>query len=686
MKQFVDSYEGSARVPPRAALITAFTSFFETYKQVNHPRPFTPVQLKLALETWRYLQKDAADRSQLKPQQLSVNAMAASLDALARGQYDLDCHDTVRALARGLYEKLTQSRAISLHEQASPHKSHAFDRIILKQYIQILSMTGDSAHARDLCFSGYDEVLDSDDPDPFCNVCQGFAWEGRDDELGRTLDMMQKRGICQRPQDQEYIITRFAKQNHFEIVKKLCDARAAQNEILPSETMKNVLRCCIRNSQLQWGETILKQFLERFPGQDACAVAMQWAAAEGRSAEQIDDMLEGMTRQDTKSPHIYRPTISDFNVLIHFAAANQDLYQAEKFSALARKWRCRPNMTTYLIRMGYQLRAGDIVGAVASYRELDLDTLVLRQVYRGRVREHEMTNPVGLLNNLLTALCYSTDVDYSLVSSMSEYMMAQDARLESKTIGALVHFYLHRNDLEEASDLLLDTADSFSAEERLNMQRPFLNFMLDRDIEAGRAWDAYELYRKAFPEAPVKDRTAIMHVFFARKRSDLAILVFGHMRQVSRQDRRPSVETYIQCFLGIASCEHTSGLNLVHNMLKLDLEIELETRLLNSLMAAYAACKMPDRSLQYYQEIMRSNEGPTYSTFAMAFRACETATNGNEEARRIWKQMKSLGVDATYMIYVAYIGAMAGQGQFVTVVNLINGMEEACGRAPDAYV
>jgi hypothetical protein len=177
-----------------------------------------------------------------------------------------------------------------------------------------------------------------------------------------------------------------------------------------------------------------------------------------------------------------------------------------------------------------------------------------------------------------------------------------------------------------------------------------------------------------------------MHSFFARKRPDLACLVFGHMRQREEPSARPNGEAYAQCFEGIASCRDIDGLQMVYNMLKLDLEVEVNTRIHNGLMVGWTACQLPYRSIiDHFWKIMDSREGPTMSSFALALRACETfVPQGAQEARRIIAMMQAGGLEIDRQIYHCYIGALAGNSEFENTIELIEEMEHDLGEKPDA--
>jgi len=136
----------------------------------------------------------------------------------------------------------------------------------------------------------------------------------------------------------------------------------------------------------------------------------------------------------------------------------------------------------------------------------------------------------------------------------------------------------------------------------------------------------------------------------------------------------------------LAGAADLEGLQLIHNMLKLDHDIEPCTRLYNALMLAYTACEMPLRSLEFWDDIANSLEGPTYNSIQIVFQACEAAPFGDRQAKSIWQKLRSVGVKPTREIYISYIGALAGQGLFDEAVGVIEEMRNNAGFGIDHFV
>ncbi|KPI39961.1 Complex I intermediate-associated protein 84, mitochondrial [Cyphellophora attinorum] len=317
--------------------------------------------------------------------------------------------------------------------------------------------------------------------------------------------------------------------------------------------------------------------------------------------------------------------MSDMNQLVKYAYIRKDTALAASYIQLAQEAGAVPDAETYALKLDYDVSAGDLNAA--------------REAFEGMCIQDMSTtrSDVPALNRYIRMLA-AQDADYQLIMRV----VAQ--------IAAVLKEYI-----------------------------------VNPAVKDQNAFNAYEMFRGAFPETPRSERLLIMDSFFERKRSDLACLVFAHMR-MRQDDVRPDDEAYAQCFYGIAKCRDVDGLQQVYNMLKLDVRVQQTTKVHNAMMAAYVPCQTPFSAIiDHYWKILDSREGPTLSTFKLALRACEAWVGaGGEEARRIMALMQKWDLIITKDLYECYIGALAGQSQFENVIELIECMEEDIGVPPDA--
>jgi hypothetical protein len=136
---------------------------------------------------------------------------------------------------------------------------------------------------------------------------------------------------------------------------------------------------------------------------------------------------------------------------------------------------------------------------------------------------------------------------------------------------------------------------------------------------------------------------------------------------------------YVAAFVGFARCADAESLELAHNQLKLDMNVDMDTRLRNALMLAYGATEENIKAMRFWREICESKEGPSYNSIAIAFRACETMHHGYGHARSIWKRLKEQDVEIDKNIWKAYMCAMARNFQHDEAQTLIETVEEEYG-------
>ncbi|KAL9030786.1 MAG: hypothetical protein Q9180_006873 [Flavoplaca navasiana] len=451
------------------------------------------------------------------------------------------------------------------------------------------------------------------------------------------------------------------------------------NGLKPTQrTLRRVLGVCIYNNELEWGEPLLRSLVdgELTNTKDSKAywkLVLQWAAAKGKSVEELDRLLNMMIQKTGEQGLDVRPDIGLINSLIAFATFKNDPYTAERYLALGRRWGLEPDSKTLLLQLDYRISSGDLDGAKAAYDEL-------------KGRELETDADLKFINRLIVAMCNQKPLKYNVLMELVDDLTERKARLNPETISALALVHLQRGELHDLIDLLNTHVYRFEANARLSICHDLIQFCFDRSMLTARIWDAYNIIRQTFREMDLETRTKMIVEFFERGRSDMATHVFGHIRHLDSPDIKPTLETYVLVFEGIAKAADAESLALVHNMLKLDATVEPNTKLYNALMLAYMGCGDPRQALIFWDDIIHSREGPTYSSIQIALRACGDAPFGERQARDIWSRLKRFDIRVTREIHAAYIGALAGQALFDECTELINNAKKEAGLTPDVLM
>ncbi|EER24001.1 pentatricopeptide repeat containing protein [Coccidioides posadasii C735 delta SOWgp] len=662
MMELVNALEQKTLPPPPFILAKAFMAFIQ--ERGESMAVLTQNQVRFLLQTFQHLVNEypyKGARGSVRTV-LGLESLENTMFVLAQAGCEPDAVELLNKLAKAIYIQISHrnERAESPHLEPTP--------VILRSYVSILASTGSPLEALNIVETYWETVLSPEGIIPWLDIISGLAKEGKESEIPVVMGKMDRCGVVLDPNSHEEMVKLLAAENNVDALRKLFELELP-NGLQPTATSTAfAIATAVRNSMVDWASQLSESF-PAYPTPESRDAMLLLAAAKSEGAENIQKILDSMS---ARNPEIKTSmTIATFNPLLEHANMTNRLDLVDEYAELARKWGLQADAQTYMLMMDSKLREGDLDGAIALFANVDPEGLA------------EQTDVV-MLNRILRQLCSTqyVDVDYDTILSFVDRLIEARGRFEAETLGALCQVLLSRHELESISGLLRPVIDQYNADELSTISESFVKYISDQNQSTEDAWEAYELLNMAFPNTSVRIRTDIMTQFFERGRSDLACLVFGHMRQKERGPRRPTSHTYAMCLQGISRAADSQGLHLVHNMLKLDLEVGLTTKVLNGLMLAYAACGMPEKAMGFFREILHSEEGPSEQTLMIFFRVCETYHSGVEEATKMLDKLKSLDVRIDRGIYNAYIGALAGHCQVEKATEAIQAMESKIGAGP----
>lgn len=661
----VRAQRDQTQLPSIKQIVLAFTSILQYRKRV--PAHLSRNEIYLLTEGFKYAQDQKVNEVGDAEETLSDADLQQALSILvpssARDRFRSDS----KALAFMLFSVLRQRR------QARGESVDALttsDPLITETYIKVLSSTGGAREAWDVLRNSSEGDVQTN----WIEVFKGLLNEGLEQDIWKALTEMRSRTGDLTFEHWELLICYFARNDSTGATKKMYEQKKIGGGAPTIMSLVEIVELCIRNKELSWAEPILDNLRSHQQDPRVWNVILVSYAAQGATANDLtlimDNWMDNAIDTDTSGP-----TMSNINSLVEYAFSVGDAQGADEYIEIARERGLQPDAKTALLRLGYEVKIGDLDRAASTYGIL----LCADPIADG--------SDVPVLNSFLRAVCFSSDPNYDILIRLLEAASDKEMYLEAETVGGLCKVYLERDELGEVLELIRNRVDSYPRDDRARISQTFKEFITSEGVADQRAFNAYELFRAAFPETSVEDRLPLMDSFFRRKRPDLACLVFGHMRQREDSTGRPTPQAYGRCFEGIAKCQDIDGLQMVYNMLKLDLQVEPTARVQNGLMAAYTACEQPFTAIiDHFWKILGSTEGPTLSSFALALRACETwIPQGATEARRIMAMMQSWDVEITKQIYDCYVGAIAGQCEFENTIELIEEMENDIGVAPDAF-
>ncbi|PKS07671.1 hypothetical protein jhhlp_006278 [Lomentospora prolificans] len=662
------------RPPPREELVEAFRQLFEHKLQFR-----APVNSTQAIQCYRlftYLVENKADEA---GPGLSIAELTAARDALLLVPKDNTKHHL--EFSRALYEEILRQRRLEEEFGVPEEAVEDIDSLArtpadedFRSYITALTQYGASSDAAAALNDHWEKLVAQNRiykgaKQLWIIVLQGLAREGKEADLLEQARIAEEHGIQYRPHFQEVMTTFFARRDRVETTK-LWFERDTGKRWPTIQTYAEIIRFAKRNGLEDWVNEAFKALIDHNPRKAHWDIIFQWAVlCRDEGVEGVKHMIDIMVKNNPEN-EAARPDIDTINGLIRIAMEKNDPYLAERFLALGSELGIDPNTTTYILQMDYRIDAKDLSGAKAAYHD----------ILRTEIQNDE---DLAVINKYIRALCAA---DRPLLKNIHEIMGDLEHRLvtlDPETVVALCMTFLKSDDQYDVIDTLAVHVFHYSSEQREQIRTAFVDFILDRKNSTSRVWDAYQLLMQFFPETTRESRVKLMGAFFDRKRADMATSVFMHMKEHVNRDFRPTAEDYVVMFEGLGKAPDETSLDSLHNMLKIDTNVQPCTRLSNALMIALGACGRSLRALDVWHDISRSAEGPSYASLEIIFAVLEKKPFGDEDAKKIWRSMERMELEIPPSVFASYCGALAGNSRLDEVKGLIKGMPRTVGYEPD---
>ncbi|KAI0141703.1 pentatricopeptide repeat domain-containing protein [Xylariaceae sp. FL1272] len=513
-------------------------------------------------------------------------------------------------------------------------------------------------------------------------IVTALAREGREDDLIQLVSAFTKsvKGAYD-TRLQNLMVNFYASRDNVAQTKQWF-ARPLDGGLYPlADTLYDIFQLVLRHKEeMPWAFQVYERLVAGLESGELARSKSCWDVScqcafllLDKGHEHIERMIDVAATRTREMPEA-QPDIGTINALLKAAIDKDDPYSAERFVALSKKLGFQPNQTTYLLQLDYRIRANDLGGAYSAYQALQ--TLEAST---------SLDNEVPILNRLIRVLCASSRPHYDRILEVTDYLEQRHVTLEPETVVSLCTAFLKNDETFEVMDTLSLHTAHYSVGERGMVRKAFVDYCLDPQNSTARVWDAYALLRQFFPEVEREAREAVMDAFFGRRRADMACHVFGHMRSHDNPEIRPAASTYVRCFEGIGQCQDEESLNMIHNMLKMDTAVQMNTQLYNALMIGYVACDLPDRALDFWKEITSSPEGPSYATLEIVFRLYEVQPYADEAAKELWAKMQKMEIEVTEEVYTAYLAALAAHSHLSEVQLLLDDIATILGSRPSVH-
>lgn len=713
MQQACIGLESRTRMPNTHDLVSAWRAYF--YAKNAKKTTLNDTQAATALKVLQYLEKLSKegdyDRPLLPAPFLKVASQVIGHVTFGKDHREVRKQESSVALAKELY-RILQERLVEVaptdkttsvtarkegsekgsstivepeeHEddaelltgkpsEIAHAESHAaeLEQATRKARLSLVSVMCDSGYAkeaRDLITTR--SASSTTERKEWRQIIRGFEMMKDIDELRVTAGILRSISTSLEESMQSNFVVAYANAGSMVDLKATLDfSRIGQ--ISPA-TLLRVITACLKENEMDLGRRIVLTITEDGSLQTTRGLwdsIFLWALGTGKGVDEVNRMMEVMRRTiDT-----FAPNNETIHVLIKYANSRNDPYLAERLVDLGRTWKISPDATMYLLQMDYRLSVGDIEGARTSYQ-------------KAQTHDVEENEDLPRIHRLLQAMCNSNRYPYESIMTVMEDLIGRNARFPPETVAALTTLHLRRKEYHDVVDLFKTHIPHLSIDDRGIVRDVLLNECLDRKNELGRVWDTYMIYQAFFPEVTREIRTEIMQEFFLRERCDMAVHVFNDMRLHRSEEMQPTTDTYATVLVGVGKLHDDESLELVHNALKLDMNIEPSTKLYNALMLGYVGCEMPRRALTFWEEIVSSREGPSYESLLIVFKVTEEVPFGERKALQVWKQLRDLDIEITRDLVAAYVGSLQGNYLYDDARKFMLECEVSLGIKPDTVM
>ncbi|KHN96603.1 Complex I intermediate-associated protein 84 [Metarhizium album ARSEF 1941] len=508
------------------------------------------------------------------------------------------------------------------------------------------------------------------------SVACGLAREGKEAQLVELVNYAMVHGVPYDATIQAAMIRYFAHNDKVTETQHWFNQPTNEKYSQP-QVYRDIASLARRNNLRDWAVPLILELGQSQPTRNHWDVILQSILLLGKGLAEVEAMMGHMVDHNGVLP----PTISTINGLLTVAVETKDPELGEGILALCAERGLVPNGETYLQLFRLRLETADLKGAQRAFEQV-------KHFEPWNNENHGTTDLFDCFrqcsNSYLTLLSQQVPPDFETILALLDALEEEQMLLGPETVAALCVKFLENEQHFDVIDLLSLHSFHYSEKQREVVQHAFVEFCLDKETSTSRAWGAYQLLRQFFQDTSYELRMKLISSFFDRKRPDMASHLIRHMRQHRNKAYHPTMDTYILYLEGVAEHPDPEGLVNIHNMLKMDTSIQPNTKLYTGLMLAYAACGKPTTSLDFWNEITQSREGPSYASLQAVFWALEKKPGGDKQAREIWERIERMDLEVPPAVYNSYVGAVAGSGNEKEVRGLILNMASYVGSEPDS--
>lgn len=444
-----------------------------------------------------------------------------------------------------------------------------------------------------------------------------------------------------------------------------------------------LLMACTKFGQdLSFGSRIVDKILSEYEISDLAKetwdVLAQWTTYRSSDTEDLLIMLNKMEEAQ------FSPDISTLNAILSVAVGNAkrtNSYIDECVSYFTKKLSVSWNVETYSYLIDRSLKSHENNQAVDYFNQ---------SLESGCQWNYNNGQYISTLDRLLVILATARPVD-----AKATFKIYQRARLFTESVAyetqvALIKMMLDHGYAVEISRFLCD--ELANGDETLRPRVPYqqisliyqalYDYMMSSSDNYKVLWQVYGSMNK-YIALPHESYLPILERFCRLGRPDAALLIFKYMRIRNQREGLPppGSEIYVLLFNCFGKHKFEDGVLELYNFYKMDLGIEPNIQILNSVLNAFHLLDSSMDVAMIWDLIQRTSE-PNQETISIMIK--EIASISMADVETFWiDTSKRFGIAPSKENVRQYLIANCKHGYFMRALEITKNMEKVYGIEPD---
>ncbi|TGZ76515.1 hypothetical protein EX30DRAFT_352570 [Ascodesmis nigricans] len=475
----------------------------------------------------------------------------------------------------------------------------------------------------------------------------------------------------------EIMISFYCERGELEKAREWYNKAVDERNVPPPSTMVTMLKACIRNGRMEYGDEMLNTLKKKIISPDAASetnkeawdTALAFTVAQGKGVAGLSLTFAEMEKFIEDHPGACPPAdTTTLNTILRVAVECHDMNVVRELEEYFKNHQdIDPSLETYQLFLQNALEIPDLPRAVSFFENIRFNVARFPKQYEAEQEQQ-----------LLIALASQSPPSLQHIQEIYTDLMQWRVKLFPPTVLKLLEIHLQYNDMDGIRSFVLSHVGYLTAADRQKVIEILMAHCFADSTSIQTCWETYLIMANHLPELSVEQRHAFIDFFFEHDNPHVATKVLTHMTLAREPDRMPNRDTYVKAFLHLAIAQDQTSLQTTHKRLSMDARVNADTELYNYLLLAAARSSLYTKAWIIYEDIARSKEGPDSATFDIVWgELCKRdRADGFRTALAIWNRCRRNRVQLTDRNLASFVEALAWHHRWGEAFERIKQAEE----------